>query len=331
MLELPLLSALRKVYPQLDNYKEAISANWENTQQCYESVSLFKNGPGQFMEAVHKFLDATEVMLLQVEKLAKWMEEYSYEQNNSIQVIIYFLTAGILAISGLLMSLTRDVARRKKIAEKMRIVAARTINAQEKERERISLELHDSVAQDLSAVMISLGMQKESEEKNPDVAESIKRIIGNVRAISYDLRPPDFEAIGFSRAASKYCAEFSQSSGIAVDFLATGMNAIELGREVENNLYRILQESLTNVKKHAHAGKVVVRLTYSNPFVVMMVEDDGKSFDEAEVRTKAINEKRMGIQGMRERVSILKGSMSIGPAKGKGTRIAIRIPVKKGN
>ena len=336
-LELPLLATLPKVYPELGEYKEAISTDWVNTRRCYEGINSLivdrssSDGEDSFMSAIHEFLDATEVMLLPVDKLAAWMTEYSESQNNSIQALIYFLAGGVLAMAMLLMGLTKDVERKRKGEERMRVLAARTIEAQEHERKRIALELHDSIAQDLSATMISLGMvsDKESDGKISGVADSIKGVIESVRAISYDLRPPDFSEMGFSRAVSKYCDEFSQSSGIAMDFLATGMNGIELSREIENNLYRILQESLTNVKKHADAKKVVVRLTYSSPLVLLVIEDDGKSFDEAEVKARSLSEKRMGIQGMRERVSILKGTISISAAMGNGTRVAVRIPISR--
>lgn len=227
-----------------------------------------------------------------------------------------------------------DVTDRRHTEERIKKLSRRLLTAQEDERRMISRELHDSVAQELSIVKMTLanlldppaGPGPENLQKLAHLNQLLDRSILSVRNLSYGLRPPGLEEIGLLRTLVTLCEEFSEGTGIDVDFQTAGLKDVGLDPFVEINLYRLIQEGLNNVRKHAAAGRVVIKLVGSHPNVILRIIDDGCGFD-VRAREKALDdEKRMGLRSMTERVMLLQGRMEVRSRPGKGTSIHIRFP-----
>lgn len=150
-----------------------------------------------------------------------------------------------------------------------------------------------------------------------------------IRDLSYDLRPPSLDQLGLVRTILQYVHDFSEKTGLSVDFTSAGMDHLRLDSDTEINLYRLIQEGLNNISKHARANGATIRLIASFPNIILRIEDDGKGFDLKKRLATALNEKRMGLRGMEERVRLLEGKMRIQSRPGKGTRVLIEVPYEE--
>ena len=126
----------------------------------------------------------------------------------------------------------------------------------------------------------------------------------------------------------QFCKDFSEKTGVRVDFQTAGIDNLNLNYDIKINLYRLLQEGLNNVKKHADASNVQIRLVSSFPNIILRIDDDGKGFDLKERLGKNSSEKRMGLSNMKHRVDLLLGKINVESVPGKGTKIIIEIPLK---
>jgi signal transduction histidine kinase len=132
--------------------------------------------------------------------------------------------------------------------------------------------------------------------------------------------------MGLVHAIFQYCEEFSERTGLAIDFASAGLEKAALDSDTEINLYRLIQEGLNNVHKHAEARRATVKLVKAHPNIILRIKDDGKGFDVNARKALSTNEKRMGLQSMEERVHLLGGKIEIQSSPMRGTKIAIRIP-----
>jgi PAS domain S-box-containing protein len=213
------------------------------------------------------------------------------------------------------------------------------MQAQECERQMISRELHDSIAQNLSTLKIGCDLifgdrpeiPHELEVKMENYCNLLDQTITAVRNLAYDLRPPVLDEIGLVKALAIFCAEFSERTGIKVDFQSAGINNLNFDSNTEIHLYRLVQEGLNNILKHAHATRATIKMVGAFPNVILRIEDDGKGFDVAARELKLNNEKRMGLRSMKERVNLLQGRMTIQSRPMKGTKILITYPFNNKN
>jgi len=233
-----------------------------------------------------------------------------------------------------------DIHKRKQAEDRIRNLSQMLMQAQERERQMISYELHDRIAQNLSWLKISLdtffkehsGISPELIEKMKEFSNLTEQTIIAVRDLSCDLRPPGLDAMGLVTELGIYCDEFSEKTGLEIDFQAAGLEALNLTDDTKIHLYRLIQEGLNNIRKHADAVKVTIKLVGASPNIILRIEDDGKGFD---VKTRELalnNEKRMGLRSMQERVNLVQGRMTIKSHQMKGTKVFIKLPyVEQGN
>ncbi len=230
-----------------------------------------------------------------------------------------------------------DITERKQAKEHIQSLTHQLLKAQENERLKISRDLHDHIAQDLSSLNIGLqtlfdgheNIDPELHEKLAYIIKILQRSITDVRNLAYDLRPPGLDQLGLVRTLYIYCEEFEKTSGIRTDFSAAGLDGLRLDDDAQINIYRLIQEALHNAKKHAMAQRVVIRLVVSSPHLLVRIIDDGRGFDVANWKTGAISEKHMGLQSMVERTELLGGSIDIRSRPDSGTGIFIKIPIKE--
>ncbi|MEW6673966.1 MAG: PAS domain S-box protein [Thermodesulfobacteriota bacterium] len=236
--------------------------------------------------------------------------------------------------------MVEDITERLWTEEQVRTLSQQLLQAQEIERRMISYELHDRIAQNLSALKISSDMFWEDiriEAHAPDALKEkmatysglIEETIKAVRELAYELQPVGLKEMGIIKALETYCGEFSENSGIRVDFQSAGMQALNPDPETAIQIYRLVQEGLNNIKKHAEAALATIRVIGASPHIILRIEDDGKGFD-VEAREKSLTEeKRMGLRSMRERTHLLGGEMTLRSRPMAGTRVVIKIPVKE--
>ncbi len=206
----------------------------------------------------------------------------------------------------------------------------RLMKAQEQERIRIAGELHDGVMQEMLAVTMMLGTAKRRIPNESDaratidkVQEKMIRVGTDIRQLSHDLHPPALQDAGLPGAVRTYCEQFSESSGIPVSCEADD-SARDLSRGAALALFRVVQEALGNVAKHARAKHIAVRLTRSAGVVSLVVSDDGAGFDTTSLGTSG----GLGLIMMRERASQLNGKFEFESAPGRGTTIRVTVPFR---
>ena len=210
----------------------------------------------------------------------------------------------------------------------------RLISAQEEERKRISRNIHDHLGQQLTALRLVLSVLKECSEPSSelDKAYSIaERIDSEIDFLAWELRPTVLDDLGLVQALENFVNEWSRYLEIPVEFHTTGLNGVRLSPDIEINLYRIAQEALNNVSKHAKAKHVSLLLERQGKSVVLIIEDDGIGFETRSRIQSDINDKRMGLFGMKERVLLVGGTIEIESAAGNGTTIYVRIPIQLNN
>ncbi|HEY0037599.1 MAG TPA: sensor histidine kinase [Longimicrobium sp.] len=203
----------------------------------------------------------------------------------------------------------------------------RLASAEEQERLRISRELHDQMGQLVTALQVGLkGLQGGGEgDRSRRVAELEQlagRIAREVHQLAVEMRPPGLDNLGLMLALESMLHEWSDRNGVECDFQAVGLGAERFAPEVETMLYRVAQEALTNVLKHAAATRVGVLLERRGGHIALVIEDDGKGFDTdlLYVKTQAL-----GLRGMRERVAPLGGRLDVESTPGVGTTLFVRV------
>ena len=204
---------------------------------------------------------------------------------------------------------------------------ARVVAAQELERKRLARELHDETGQALTSILLGLKPLERTAATEEDraVVASLRELVvstlQDVRRLAVELRPSTLDDFGLSTAVERLAETFRDNTGMRVDVDAQ-LGDVRLPAEVETALYRIVQEALANIVKHAEATRVSILLTRKESSVAAVVEDDGKGFDKSETGDDVL-----GLVGMRERVGLVGGRLVIESAKGSGTTIAAEVPV----
>jgi signal transduction histidine kinase len=201
----------------------------------------------------------------------------------------------------------------------------RVVSAQELERQRLARELHDETGQALTSILLGLkGVEDAGDpeglaEATAELRELVVTTLQDVRRLAVELRPKALDDFGLVPALERLVDTFREQTGIEVD-LESQLDEGRLPPDVETTLYRITQEALTNVVKHAQAHRVSIVLTRRDGAVAAVIEDDGKGF--AEARPSGL-----GLLGMRERVGLVGGRVEVESAPGSGTTLSIEVPV----
>ena len=202
----------------------------------------------------------------------------------------------------------------------------RVVKAQELERKRLARELHDETGQALTSILLGLKPLEQSGRAEDRAAvaslrELVVSTLQDVRRLAVELRPSALDDFGLAAAVERLAETFRVQTGIEVD-LEAQLGDERLPSEVETALYRIVQEALTNVVKHAGAARVSILLTHRDASVAAVIEDDGAGFDPA-----SVGDDVLGLVGMRERVGLVGGRLRIEAFEGAGTTIVAEVPL----
>ncbi len=316
-----------------DGLWQYVNPEWERMHECSLQELAGKrfelmqpeNLKAKVCEIVHRAMSG-ETIKGELQRRLK-DGSFSYYVYN-IQPV--YQDSKIVAIEGF----TNDLTARKHVEDLVRDLSQKLLQTQERERQMISYELHDSIAQNLSCMKINLDtFFKGCSDISPELIKKMKEFsnlteqtLTAVRDLSYDLRPPGLDELGIVDALRAYCSEFYEKNGINVYFQPAGIDKLNMDIDTQVHLYRLIQEGLNNVRKHAGAGQVTIKLVGTPSNIILRIEDNGKGFDVKERERLLNNEKRMGLRSMQERVNLLHGQMKIESSQMKGTRIFIQIP-----
>ncbi len=231
---------------------------------------------------------------------------------------------------------TRQLEERSKDlmkqSEQMRELSRRLLQVQDEERRRIARELHDSAGQTLAVLNMNLAqLMQETQEKSPEIAkrveaseQMVRQLSQEIRTTSYLLHPPLLDEIGLASALSWYTQGLSDRSGVRID-LRIPEDFGRLSRDVELVVFRLVQESLTNIHRHSDATSAVIRIARVQDGVSIEVSDDGKGMPLEKLAELQLGGSGVGIGGMRERVRQFQGEMRI-ESNASGTKILVSIP-----
>lgn len=227
----------------------------------------------------------------------------------------------------------RWVAELRASREQLRLLAERVVSAQEEERQRVSRELHDEAGQSLTALKMSLELLRASlppdlEAAGQSLGEAIDltdQTMEHIRLLAHGLRPPALDTLGLNAAVEGLCLEFANRSQLALHY--EGCDLPRLADATAISLYRFAQEALTNVAKHAEAGRVKVVLRRDGGQIILMIADDGQGFNVLEKAPGSATSVGMGLVGMEERLTLLGGRLVIESKPGEGTRLVAVAPL----
>jgi len=221
----------------------------------------------------------------------------------------------------------------------LRLLSRQLLLAQEEERKKISRELHDEIAQTLTGINVRLAALKTEATTNTkglqgkisSTQRMVERSVDIVHRFARELRPMVLDDLGVIPALHSFMKGFTKRTGIHVHFTACTSDRIEqLDTVTRTVLYRVAQEALTNVSRHAHASRVDVSIQKLPRAVGLTIQDNGRSFQVERV-LHAKRNKRLGLLGMRERVEMVGGRLRVESAPGQGTTIHAEVPFTNSN
>jgi PAS domain S-box-containing protein len=236
-----------------------------------------------------------------------------------------------------ILSLIQDVTERKRTEEKLnesyeqiRSLSEHLRSIREEERKYIAREIHDELGQYLTVLKMDVGVLNKKLNHTDDfvqrklngLSDNIDNAVHTVRRIASELRPTVLDELGLAAAIAWHLEEFEKRSGIKTHFTEPEKE-LDLPEPVKTNLFRIFQESMTNVARHANATDVTIDLTPSKGHLTLSIADNGIG-----LATEVLSQKKtMGILGMKERTAIIGGTYEIQSAPGKGTLITVKVPL----
>ncbi len=232
--------------------------------------------------------------------------------------------------SNLVIAVIRDITRRKRdeealqeYAERMKVLSRRLIAVQEAERRSLALELHDEIGQILTGLKLKLEMsaRQTGYAAHTSLTEAqalVNDLMARTRKLSLDLRPATLDHLGLLPALLMHLRQYTSQTGVRVDFRHNGIEGRRFESEVETASFRIVQEALTNIARHAEAAEALVRVWADPHTLAVQIEDNGKGFDAEAVFAAGQSN---GLTGMRERALLLGGQFTFESAAGQGTRL----------
>jgi PAS domain S-box-containing protein len=227
-------------------------------------------------------------------------------------------------------ALRMEVAERQRVEQQRTQLLTRLVLAQEDERRRIARELHDQLGQQLTALRLTLATLKTQSVERTDLSVQVEtlqelalQLDQDIAFRVWELRPTPLENVGLRAALTNFVHNWSKHFGIHVQLHASGSSDESLTSEVETMMYRLSQEALNNVAKHARAQHVDIVLERNADYLSLIIEDDGVGFDPLDTETVG---QGFGLTGMRERAALFHADLQIESTPGRGTTVILRVP-----
>lgn len=311
------------------NQVPALAARWNEFPPSAENeLNADNQAAATISPDGHSYKSYVSFPLMAGEQPLAYLKLVSRDEkffDNDRQVLLQsFVNLGTMAMQNSLL-----LEKVQKGNEQLHALSQRLMKAQEEERLNLSRELHDELGQLLIAAIFQLGLL----ERNSTNAESVQAHINDLRStieniqqdlhsLAVNLRPASLDHVGLISALEQYIHEFRRQYNIDVEFEASGAQSQRLPSNLETAIFRVVQESLTNVILHAQATRVDVVMNYLENSIVTIIEDNGVGF----LPSLATDENHLGLFGMRERVEMLGGSLAIESEPGQGTIVRAEVP-----
>ena len=285
-------------------------ATKDNPSRFLRLMARPRINPAGTHELFTAILDITEQRRLEVERQTL----YEREQRKRIE-------------------LSREIGIRLQAEERATALLERVVTVQEQEKRRLALNLHDHLGQQLTALKLALDAWRdaapgtvEAQQRFDFIDKIVTRLDHDVDLLVWELRPAALDAVGLEAALGEFIRQWSAAQQFTVDFHASLTDEPRMPPEVESHLYRIVQEALNNVSKHANATHASVLLERRAGEVKLIVEDDGGGFSLDAVRGN--RKSGIGLAGMRERAASIGGELEVESSPGKGTTLFVRVPLR---
>ena len=220
--------------------------------------------------------------------------------------------------------------RLRDTTRQLKALSRRVLEAQEIERRRVALELHDELGQSLTAIKINLQLSERLKDQalrdlNQENIRVVEDALQQVRRLATNLRPSMLDDLGLPSALQWITEQSANRNGFVVNFHHVRAQP-RLAPDIETACFRIVQEALTNIARHAQAKRVEIRLDRDGDQLVLQVTDDGCGFDQNEARARAIAGESIGVLGMQERATLIGGQLHIESTPGRGSSVQLRCP-----
>lgn len=296
--------------------EEDIKVAYDNAKDIQIKLLLEKQQEMQLRER----RDELERSLRSMMAISKRAEHFVMQTS----VALNFLKGKLESFSGTLLDMTQK-----------QLFASSIIKAQEEERKRVARDIHDGPAQTMANCLIQIEICERLFDINLDkvkeefkgLKEIVRGSLKELRKVIFNLRPSALDDLGLEAVARRYCTEFQEETGINTQFNMFG-DKKRLDSSIEVMLFRILQEALTNVKKHSNAKNVMVKIEYLSNHVNLAVIDDGLGFD-LNILNEINGGEHTGLISIKERAELFRGKIRIDSSLGEGTKIYVSVPLQK--
>lgn len=323
-------------HPQLRTLLSTVVT--QNTSvQAFELTQTFPQLGSRTMllnaRSIEQPADRSRLILLAIEDITVRQQAVVAlrQAHDSLEQQVQERTSALVAANE---ALQAEIGEHQQTQQMRQLLLHQLLTTQEDERRQIARELHDQLGQDLTALLLEIKALERAAVAGTAVANRVTQvqqvalqISAEVRTLALQLHPPALEHLGLLATLASYVEEWSARALIPVEVHTTGLDGVRLPPQLEIALYRLVQECLTNILKHAQATDVSLIIERHANLVQLTVEDDGVGFDVAAAQQGAHTARRLGLIGMQERVAQLGGTWSIESEPGRGTTIIVRIPL----
>lgn len=303
---------LRDIYQKLDQPEKALETHQALTH--YKDSIFTANQASTF--SYYQTLYETEKKELEI--LNKTQEIESINQKNTARLRWIFLIVFLLIVGAVLVFLWKNLQHEKRNKEMQSKFAQELLKNQEQERIRISKDLHDGIGQSLLLIKNKVTLAKDSS-----TGKLLDTTISELRSIARSLHPMQLEKLGFTKAAEHLLEQIDQETEFFVSYDIGNLESV-LSKDIELQLYRILQESINNVLKHSDASALRVNFRKIEHAVELKIEDNGNGFDFSQ---KLNDFQSLGLKTLKERIASLQGTMKVNSEKGMGTSLSFIVYV----
>jgi signal transduction histidine kinase len=263
------------------------------------------------------------------------LERFVHTQERALSVLLYCLGATVILVIGILAIVEVENERDRRAARRTQLLAQNTLGIQERERARIARALHDSLAQELSLATLEAeliaGSISRSDAETTGISEKLnarlRRSIDWVRTLAYELRPAEIDNVGLGAAISTFCEERAAENRLRFTWHVSDKGE-NLATEKAINIYRIVQESVTNAMRHSRADELILDLKMGVRKIELTVADNGIGMHRDRSQVNGTHH-GLGIAGMQERARMLGATMHIDSSAGRGTTIRLTVPVDR--
>jgi len=304
---------------------------WQDIQFKLIKSIFFNNDINFFVNEIFTFIIKTDDFEISMKNNIYFINRH-LDKKVKLNWILFVVSICITVFLILLFrNLSFSYFKVKEKEKEIRTLSKSIMEVRDKERIRIAADLHDVIIQNLVVIRNYCNELLWDDDQDSKTLNKIKKVktitdknIGAVREISFNLRPPELTD-SLCESIEIFSNEIASNTGIDVKFYPLGFNGYIINQDLEIVIYRLICEAVNNVLKHAHASVIIIKIILFFPNIIIKIEDNGVGFLPYEkVKTK----EHMGIQGMKDRVALVEGTMEIKPGKKSGIVVTFKIPCK---